>query len=77
MRATPHVPGLGTNRCLGKHFRQRVTACKVRGPFFSRTRMTYERNADAPEPADVLEAGNYYRYYARGFGGATENDAGG
>jgi hypothetical protein len=39
--------------------------------------MTYERNADTPEPADVLEAGNYYRYYARGFGGATENDAGG
>jgi hypothetical protein len=39
--------------------------------------MTYERNADTPEPADVLEAGNYYRYYARSFGGATENDAGG
>jgi hypothetical protein len=38
--------------------------------------MTYERNADTPEPADVLEAGNYYRYYARSFGGATENDAG-
>jgi hypothetical protein len=39
--------------------------------------MTYERNADAPEPADVLEAGDSYRYYARSFKGATENDAGG
>lgn len=77
MRATPLVPDLGTNPCLGKHLRQRVTACEVRGPFFSRTCMTYERNADAPEPADVLEAGNYYRYYARSFGGATENEAGG
>jgi hypothetical protein len=75
MRTSPSVPGLGTNPCLGKHFRQRVTACEVRGPFFSRTHMTYERNADAPEPADVLEAGNYYRYYAGSFDGATENDA--
>ena len=36
MRTSPSVPGLGTNPCLGKHFRQRVTACEVRGPFFSR-----------------------------------------
>ena len=37
--------------------------------------MAYERNADTPEPADVLEAGNYYRYYAGSFEGATEKDA--
>jgi hypothetical protein len=75
MRTSPSVPGLGTNPCLGKHFRQRVTACGVRGPFFSRTHMAYERNADTPEPADVLEAGNYYRYYAGSFERAIENDA--
>src|SRR5215813_7922425 len=33
------------------------------------------RNADTPEPADVFEAGNCYRYYAGGFDGATENEA--
>jgi len=37
--------------------------------------MAYERNADTPEPADVLEAGNYYRYYAGSFERAIENDA--
>ena len=36
--------------------------------------MAYERNADTPEPADVLEAGNCYLYYAGSFDGATEND---
>ena len=74
MRASPSVPDVGTNLCLGKHLRQRVTACEVRGPFFSRTHIAYERNADTPEPADVLEAGNYYQYYAPSFERATEND---
>jgi hypothetical protein len=36
--------------------------------------MAYERNADTPETADVLEAGNYYRYYAGSIDGAIEND---
>ena len=55
MRTSPSVPGLGTNPCLGKHFRQRVTACEVRGPFFSRTHMTYERNADTPDQPTSLK----------------------
>jgi hypothetical protein len=55
MRTSPSVPGLGTNPCLGKHFRQRVTACEVRGPFFSRTRMAYEETPTLPNQPTLLK----------------------
>src|SRR5215467_2981339 len=45
----PKLPGLGTDPCLGKSLRQRVTAfAKVRGPFFSRTQHSLRRSADTP-----------------------------
>ena len=69
------MPGLGTNPCLGKHFRQRVTASvRCEDHFSLEPDIAYEETPTLPK-ADVLEAGNYYRYYARSFSGAIENDA--
>src|SRR5215472_13360706 len=75
MRTSPSVPGLGTNPCLGKHFRQRVTASVKCKDHFSLEPTWPTKKRRHSLTADVLEAGNYYQYYARGVDGAIENDA--
>ena len=75
MRTSPSVPGLGTNPCLGKHFRQRVTASVGNEDHSSLEPTEPTKKRRHSLTADVLEAGNYYRYYAGSFERATENDA--